>query len=105
MIVTAMCTRPSAKLYEGGEWNDDHQARISWRKFLTSLPIPEETDAIDYPTPIRRESSYSSSSSVEDCYEILEPCPVDELHVAQVLESNETFESDVPTELTLNEVN
>ena len=104
MVVTATCT---TKLYEG-EWNDDQQARKSWRTFLTSLPIPEETDGIDYPSPVRRESSYSSSSSDEDCYEILDlypvDSPVDELHVAQVMESNEEFESDAPAELTPNEV-
>ncbi len=89
---TNCCTKP--KIYEN-DWINNHRRRISWLNFLTVQPIPEETDVIDCPKHIRNNSD-SSSSSIEDCYIVLEvqrPRLTDEqLNFAQINEDKHNVE-------------
>jgi len=72
MLATAHCSNRYTKprMYEN-EWIDNHSIRVPWLNFLTAQPIPEETDVYDYPKHIRSDSD-CSSSSIEDCYIVLE---------------------------------
>lgn len=72
MLTTASCSNryKKSKIYEN-EWIDNHSIRIPWLNFLTAQPIPEETDVCDYPKNNRCDSD-CSSSSIEDCYIVLE---------------------------------
>ncbi|CAF0892683.1 unnamed protein product [Rotaria sordida] len=76
MFATADCTThyPEQTIYDS-EWTENTRTGISWFNLLTSQPIPEETDSIhDTCTPVQsnRQSSCSSSSSIESCYVVLE---------------------------------